>query len=254
MRLYDRTPETEAQWERADLMFGGLIAVLTVMLALAWVLRAYGIVVVPEPPTVTIWEEVIPSEPRHGTAVAPTITTTSVTGPVVTTTLPPAPTTTLDAEERAFWANRLNKERQREATTTTHTHAPTTTMTPNRPISPSGDADDLCAQINGIPERTTRWCLTVAHWLEHWDALNFQVLRHNLVIIDCESKGDPTAKNPTSTASGLYQHITPFRDPRALKYLGRPVVSWFDGPDNIAVGVGLYVDKGASHWPNCGRR
>ena len=111
-----------------------------------------------------------------------------------------------------------------------------------------------CDRVEGVPERTMRWCPLIAEALASWGALDLDRLQHNLDIVDCESRGDPNAKNPISTASGLYQHITPFRDPRALKYLGRPVVSWFDGPDNIIVGVGLYVDKGPSHWPNCGRR
>ena len=234
MRLYDRSPETEAQWERADLMFGGLMAVLAVMVAIAWVLRAYGIVVVPEPPTPTIYEEVIPSEPNDRTAVAPTITTTSVTGPVVTTTLPPAPTTT---------------------TTSTTT---TTTTTTTRPWLPSDECDD----VTGHTQEVMRWCPQVAFALQlhsrtirPWEPGDLQWLMN---IMACESRGDPLADNPRSWASGLFQGLEylngkPLHQQRSVRYFGAESDIWSTRP-HIIIYVGLFMDEGWQHWPNCGRR
>jgi len=140
------------------------------------------------------------------------------------------------------------------ATTTTRPPPTTTTVvpTPTTSVPPQ----DICDQVHGVSVGTMVWCPTVAVNLAKWAALTLDNLQWNMDIIDCETgrTGDPRSQNPTSSAAGLYQFIDTWRDARALKYLGRPVVSWYDGPDNIAVGVGLFVDKGASHWPNCGRR
>ena len=132
-------------------------------------------------------------------------------------------------------------------TTTTRVPGPSTTLAPS-------DATDICGRVSGVPDRTMVWCPLVAINLAGWGALDLDRLQHNLVIIDCESKGSPTAKNPRSSALGLYQHIDTFRNNRAWKWLGRAVPDWTDPGDNIAVGVALYVHGGSGHWPNCGRR
>jgi len=116
---------------------------------------------------------------------------------------------------------------------------------------------EICGTVSGVPDRSMVWCPLVALNLASRGGLNLGNLQHLMVILDCESSGRPDAKNPTSSARGLLQHITPFRDARALKYLGRPVPDWNDPGDNVAVGVALYLDPnggGPSHWPNCGRR
>ena len=129
-------------------------------------------------------------------------------------------------------------------TTTTVVPAPTTSVPPQ----------DICDRVHGIPERTLRWCPLVAINLAKWAALTLDNLQHNLAIVDCESKGDPNAKNPNSSATGLYQHIDTFRNARALRWGVGIVDDWTLPGPNIATGVALYVHGGPSHWPNCGRR
>ena len=168
---------------------------------------------------------------------------TSATAPVVTTTLPPAPTTTIPQAPTS--------------TTTTIPQATTSTTLPDsqkqsEPIVLEG----ICAEVpdGWVPDSTMRWCRLIAEGLDRWSGLTLDSLMHNLTIVECESRGRPDAKNPISSARGLYQHIDTFRDNRAQKWLGRGVPDWNDPGDSILVGTALYVYGGASHWPNCGRR
>lgn len=68
-----------------------------------------------------------------------------------------------------------------------------------------------------------------------------------LRIIECESHGDPNAKNPTSTASGLFQHLGSLWEERTL------AAGW-DGADildpfaNIAMAAWLFETGGPGHW------
>jgi hypothetical protein len=67
-------------------------------------------------------------------------------------------------------------------------------------------------------------------------------------VIQCESKGDPWAKNPRSTASGLFQHLRSMWPPRAADagYAGADV---FDPVANVATAAWLvYEGGGWSHW------
>ena len=116
--------------------------------------------------------------------------------------------------------------------------------------------EGICAEVpdGWVPESTMRWCRLIAEGLDRWSGLTLDSLMHNLTIVECESHGRPDAKNPISSARGLYQHIDTFRDNRAQKWLGRGVPDWNDPGDSILVGTALYVYGGASHWPNCGRR
>ena len=61
-----------------------------------------------------------------------------------------------------------------------------------------------------------------------------------LRIIECESHGDPNAKNPRSTASGLFQHLASLWDERAAA-AGWPAADVFDPFANIAVGQSSVV-------------
>ena len=116
--------------------------------------------------------------------------------------------------------------------------------------------EGICAEVpdGWVPDSTMRWCRLIAEGLDRWSGLTLDSLMHNLTIVECESRGRPDAKNPISSARGLYQHIDTFRDNRAQKWLGRGVPDWNDPGDSILVGTALYVYGGASHWPNCGRR
>jgi hypothetical protein len=77
-----------------------------------------------------------------------------------------------------------------------------------------------------------------------------------LRIIRCESGGRPSIKNPTSTASGLFQHLASMWPERsaAAGWSGADV---FDPVANTAVAAWLVYDFGGwSHWypsANCWR-
>ena len=118
-------------------------------------------------------------------------------------------------------------------------------------------AAEICELVDSsrlkAPEATMAWCGLIGENLFHWGKLNLYRTQHVVNFVDCESRGFAGAQNPGSSAAGLGQFVTPFRDHRALRYLGRPVKSWYDGPDNLVVTVGLYVDQGDRHWPNCGK-
>lgn len=71
-----------------------------------------------------------------------------------------------------------------------------------------------------------------------------------LRIMQCESGGDPDAKNPNSSASGLMQHLTRFWDDRSTRagYSGADV---FDPEANIYTSAWLALtaaEGGWQHW------
>ncbi|MCP4965251.1 MAG: lytic transglycosylase domain-containing protein [bacterium] len=68
-----------------------------------------------------------------------------------------------------------------------------------------------------------------------------------LRIIECESHGDPQAKNPISSASGLFQHLGSLWPDRAAA-AGWKGADVFDPFANIAVAAWLLDNGGPSHW------
>ena len=68
-----------------------------------------------------------------------------------------------------------------------------------------------------------------------------------LRIMECESRGDPNAKNPNSSASGLFQHLARLWPPRA-EAAGFGEADVFDPFANIAVAAWLLENGGPSHW------
>jgi len=71
-----------------------------------------------------------------------------------------------------------------------------------------------------------------------------------LRIMQCESGGDPDAKNPNSSASGLMQHLTRYWPDRAER-AGRPGADVFDPDANIWVSAWLALaapEGGWQHW------
>lgn len=71
-------------------------------------------------------------------------------------------------------------------------------------------------------------------------------------VIDCESGGDPNAKNRYSSASGLFQHLGRFWGERAdlAGYSGSDI---FDPLANVAVASWLVYDGGGwGHWAASG--
>jgi hypothetical protein len=68
-----------------------------------------------------------------------------------------------------------------------------------------------------------------------------------LRIMECESHGDPEAKNPTSTASGLFQHLGSMWNDRTAA-AGWEGADIFDPFANIAMAAWLLDNGGPSHW------
>ena len=69
-----------------------------------------------------------------------------------------------------------------------------------------------------------------------------------MLIVWCESRYDPGAVNPSSHASGLFQHIPRFWNERSEK-AGVPGASIFDPEANTAVAAWLrYSNGGWKHW------
>jgi hypothetical protein len=69
-----------------------------------------------------------------------------------------------------------------------------------------------------------------------------------LQVIWCESKGDPLAENPRSTASGLFQHLASLWEERTIQ-AGMEGADIFDPVDNVALAAWLVYDFGGwSHW------
>ncbi len=67
-------------------------------------------------------------------------------------------------------------------------------------------------------------------------------------VMNCESRGDPLARNPRSSASGLFQHLLRYWAERAAK-AGWAGSSVFDPTANVAVAAWLFYDGGGpSHW------
>jgi hypothetical protein len=74
-----------------------------------------------------------------------------------------------------------------------------------------------------------------------------------LRIMECESRGDPNAKNPNSSASGLFQHLARLWPDRAAA-AGWADADVFDPFANIAVAAWLLENGGPSHWVCKARR
>lgn len=68
-----------------------------------------------------------------------------------------------------------------------------------------------------------------------------------LRILSCESNGDPNAANPSSGASGLFQHMPGYWSERSAK-AGWAGASVFDPQANVAVAAWLAYSGGWGHW------
>ena len=74
-----------------------------------------------------------------------------------------------------------------------------------------------------------------------------------LRIMACESHGDPEAKNPNSSASGLFQHLARLW-PDRVRAAGWKDADVFDPFANVAVAAWLLENGGPSHWVCKARR
>lgn len=96
-----------------------------------------------------------------------------------------------------------------------------------------------------IPEEITSaddWRPLVSRYFEQDD------VARALAVIRCESGGASEAKNPSSSASGLFQHLGSYWDRRTVK-AGWDGADIFDPVANVAVAAWLvYEGGGWSHW------
>lgn len=94
--------------------------------------------------------------------------------------------------------------------------------------------------------------------VERWRSLVAAYFRSDEVhkalhVISCESNGKPDAKNPGSSASGLFQHLARYWDSRSAD-AGWVGASIWDPEANVAVAAWLRDQRGGwRHWPQCGR-
>jgi len=126
---------------------------------------------------------------------------------------------------------------------------------------------DECAKVPNpgpvwLTRNTMRWCPKVSYYLDLGERLGAWRwergdLTRNLLIIECESNGDPTAINGSGldTVYSLYQHKIRYWQVRgwaAARLFGftNPTITaaW----DNIAAGVWLFKTGGRGHWEYCG--
>jgi hypothetical protein len=103
-------------------------------------------------------------------------------------------------------------------------------------------AEQVEALVPDAPAALEDWRPLIEHFFEAPD------VDRALQVVQCESRGDRWAKNPSSTASGLFQHLRSLWPPRARSagYAGANV---FDPVANVAVAAWLVYDNGGwSHW------
>ena len=96
-------------------------------------------------------------------------------------------------------------------------------------------------------ERVSDWRPLVSQFFEPHH------VNRALTVIRCESGGNPWAKNPRSTASGLFQHLASLWPERSAK-AGWSGADVFDPVANVAVASWLVYEAGGwSHWyPSAG--
>ncbi len=128
----------------------------------------------------------------------------------------------LDAEYED-WANRHPAYFGRTILRATHTH----------PVAP---------QQSTVGTSVDQWRRLVETYFRAGD------VERALRIMRCESGGNPNAKNPGSSASGLFQHLGKYWASRsaAAGYAGASI---FDPTANVAVAAWLRDQQGGwSHW------
>ena len=111
-----------------------------------------------------------------------------------------------------------------------HVHEAIGRQTPNR--SPNAD----------VPAGVEQWRTLVATYFRPAD------VDRALRIMRCESGGNPNAKNPGSSASGLFQHLGKYWPTRSAA-AGFAGASIFDPTANVATAAWLRDQRGGfAHW------
>jgi hypothetical protein len=127
--------------------------------------------------------------------------------------------------------------------TTTTTRAPTTTTT-QAPPPPTTTTTTTPPNDGGGPRPAENWRGLVSQYFPG------DLVDEALSMIQCESRGDPSAYNPRSGASGLFQFI-----PRTWANVS-PQAGWggaspFDPEANVASAAWLVdysIDRGQYRW------
>lgn len=94
--------------------------------------------------------------------------------------------------------------------------------------------------------------VSISYSVEQWRPLVEKYFKAQDVptamrIMQCESRGDPNAKNPHSSASGLFQHLARYWPERSAK-AGWAGADIFDPEANIAVAAWLKSVAGWRSW------
>ena len=114
--------------------------------------------------------------------------------------------------------------------------APTPPMAPPTPPTPPTPPANTSP-----PETTAPWASLIGKYFQPAD------IPWATRVMFCESRNDPNAKNPRSSASGLFQQLATFWPERSAK-AGWAGANIFDPEANIAVSAWLYYTGGAGHW------
>lgn len=106
------------------------------------------------------------------------------------------------------------------------------------------------ARANVSPGRvpTRVWTGTVEQWRPLVSAyFATEQVDRAMRVMACESGGNPSAKNPRSSASGLFQHLARYWPSRSAK-AGWAGASIWDPTANVAVAAWLWRTGGWGHW------
>ena len=182
-----------------------------------------------------------------GTAMAPSVSS----GGITTTTTSPkavnAASTSTPEEEGSLlpWpeysCGTECPEPLREPSLESDDWRPEVAATTTTLAAPASAPRVLAAPPAPAPRPVEEWRSLVSAYFapEHVDLA--------LLIISCESGGDPNAQNPTSGAAGLFQHIPRYWDARVAN-AGMPGASIFDPIANVAASAYLAYADGWGHW------
>lgn len=107
-------------------------------------------------------------------------------------------------------------------------------------VAPGG-LDNLGPGGAGSTAQVERWRPLVARYFPA------HAVNKAMDVLACESEGNPAARNPTSGAAGLFQHIPRYFDARAAA-AGFPGASPFDPEANVAAAAWLWRREGWSPW------
>lgn len=168
--------------------------------------------------------------------IAPTSELTATTSTTTTTAAPPPPTTTTTAAPPPPTTTTTT-------TTTTTAPPPTTTAPPTTTTEPPTTTTTV-PPVEGGARDVEEWRPLVEQFFAA------DLVEAALVVMQCESRGDPLAYNPVSGASGLFQFI-PSTWAWAAPNAGFSGASAFEPDANVGTAAWLVqrsIDQGKQPW------